>query len=195
MAHPFPDSVPGSLEHFAAGAMISGMTTPPLTALKADLAANRGVLRGKMAVTGYRLTQLAREELPRPLAKVVEIVYAVASLALLGIELPPAVEAGPGLRIYHTVGIVVNTETVIGRNVTLRQNTSLAQARICDDVDLGMSVLVVGPVTIGEGARIGAGAVVVRDVPPGATAAGNPARILREVGTRDEDARDGTDSP
>lgn len=170
------------------------MSPSPLTALRADLAANRGVFRGQLAVTGYRVAQLARETLPKPLAKAIELTYAVTSLALLGIELPPAVKAGPGLRIYHTIGIVVNTETVLGRNVTLRQNTSLAQAAIGDNVDLGMSVLVVGPVTVGDGARIGAGAVVVRDVPPGATAAGNPARILREAPTNEERLADGESS-
>jgi serine acetyltransferase len=175
-------------ELFFADGNIWRMAQTPLTALKADLRANRGIFRGQMAVTGYRLAQLARETLPGPVAKVLELVYAVLSLALLGIELPPAVQAGPGLRIYHTIGIVVNTETVLGSNVTIRQNTSLAQAHIGDDVDLGMGVLVVGPVTIGAGARIGAGAVVIRDVPAGATAVGNPARVLPDRTGSTEDA-------
>jgi len=142
-----------------------------------------------MAVTGFRLTQAAREVLPRPLAKVVELAYAFIWLALLGIELPPHVQAGPGLRIFHTSGIVVNPASVIGCNVTLRQNSTLGALPgpdgehdmapvIGDGVELGASVLVIGPLSIGEGARIGAGAVVTKDVPAGAVARGNPAEVI-----------------
>jgi serine acetyltransferase len=142
-----------------------------------------------LAVTGFRLAQAARATLPRPVAKVVELVYAFAWLALLGLELPPHVQAGPGLRIFHTNGIVVNPASVLGSDVTIRQNSTLgalpgptgahdAAPVIGDGVDLGASVLVIGPVTVGDGARVGAGAVVTKDVPAGAVAVGNPARVL-----------------
>lgn len=164
---------------------------PPLVALKADLAANRGNPRGALAVTGFRLAQLARQRLPRPVAKFVELVYAFSWLALLGLELPPHVEVGPGLAIFHTSGIVVNPASRIGCRVTLRQNTTLGALEgptgdhdqapvIGDDVDLGASVLVIGPVTVGDGARIGAAAVVTKDVPAGATARGNPAKVIED---------------
>ncbi|MGI9578491.1 MAG: hypothetical protein ACR2OH_09850, partial [Microthrixaceae bacterium] len=97
----------------------------PLVALKHDLAANRGNPRGALAVTGFRLAQLARLRLPRPIAKVAELAYAFAWLALLGLELPPHVEAGPGLAIFHTSGIVVNPATRLGSRVTWRQNSTL----------------------------------------------------------------------
>ena len=161
-----------------------------LRLLADDLAANRGNPRGMLAVAGFRLAQEARR-LPRPLAKAVELVYALAWLVLLGLELPPHVEAGPGLRIFHTSGIVVNPAVRLGANVTLRQNSTLgglpgpsgaddAAPVIGDGVDLGASVLVIGPLHIGDGARIGAGAVVTRDVPAGAVARGNPARVVED---------------
>jgi serine acetyltransferase len=162
---------------------------PPLVALRHDLRANQGNPRGMLAVTMFRLAQEARQRLPRRVAKVVELVYAFASLAVLGLELPPHVPVGPGLRIFHTNGIVVNPASRIGTNVTLRQNSTLgaypgptgehdAAPVIGDAVDLGASVIILGPVTIGEGARIGAGAVVTKDVPPGAVARGNPAEVV-----------------
>lgn len=165
----------------------------PLVSLKADLAANRGNPRGALAVTGFRLAQLARLRLPRPVARVVELAYAFAWLSLLGLELPPHVEAGPGLAIYHTSGIVVNPETRLGSNVVLRQNSTLGALEgptgehdqapvIGNDVELGASVLVIGPVTVGDGARIGAGAVVTKDVPAGAIARGNPATVVEPSG-------------
>ena len=174
------------------------MTHDPLAALRADLSANRGNPRGALAVTGYRLAQLARQRLPRPVAKVVELAYAFTWLALLGIELPPHVEAGPGLAIFHTSGIVVNPATRLGSRVTLRQNSTLGALPgpsgehdrapvVGDDVDMGASVLVIGPVTVGDGARIGAGAVVTKDVPAGATARGNPARVVGHESAEDED--------
>ncbi|MCP4436892.1 MAG: serine acetyltransferase [Actinomycetia bacterium] len=163
--------------------------TTPLEALRADLAANSANPRGMLAVTGYRLAQAARSTLPRPLAKVVELVYAFAWLALLGLELPPHVEAGPGLAIFHTSGIVLNPASKLGSGVTLRQNTTLGALPgpsgehdmapvIGDNVDLGASVLIIGPITVGDGAVVGAGAVVTKDVPPGCVARGNPAVVV-----------------
>jgi putative colanic acid biosynthesis acetyltransferase WcaB len=165
----------------------------PLASLKADLAANRGNPRGALAVTGFRLAQLARLRLPRPVAKVIELAYAFTWLAVLGLELPPHVQAGPGLAIFHTSGIVVNPATRLGSRVVLRQNSTLGALEgpsgehdqapvIGDDVEIGASVVVIGPVTVGDGARIGAGAVVTKDVPAGAVALGNPATVVEPSG-------------
>lgn len=102
-----------------------------------------------------------------------------------GVQIPWGTRVGPRLRIAHGVGLVVNGRWVIGRNVTLREGVTLAGKRtgsdaptLGDNVNIGADVTIVGPITIGDGARIGAGAVVVTDIPAGATAVGNPARVL-----------------
>lgn len=102
-----------------------------------------------------------------------------------GISLPKDCRIGPGLRIWHFGGIFVNPGTVIGAHCTLRQGVTLGNRVpdgpcpvLEDGVELGAYAQVIGGVRLGAGCRIGAMAVVLQDVPPGATAVGNPARIL-----------------
>ena len=107
------------------------------------------------------------------------VAYRLVVEWMLGVELPPQVQAGPGLRIRHGQGLVVNTGTVLGRDVMLRHNVTIGNIRrgpgdttacpvIGDGVELGAGAVVVGPVTVGDGALIGANAVVSSDVPAGA---------------------------
>ncbi|MGC3985935.1 MAG: serine acetyltransferase [Pseudorhodoferax sp.] len=102
-----------------------------------------------------------------------------------GISLPKEARIGPGLRIWHFGGVFVNPGTVIGAGCTLRQGVTLgnrAENGPCpvleDGVDLGAYAQVIGGVRLGAGCRVGAMAVVLADVPAGATAVGNPARIV-----------------
>ena len=104
---------------------------------------------------------------------------------LTGISLPKSVAIGPGLRIWHFGNIFVHPDVVMGANCTLRQGVTLGNRhddgpvpRLGDDVELGAYAQVLGGVRIGRGAKIGAMAVVLRDVPDGGVAVGNPARIL-----------------
>jgi serine acetyltransferase len=114
-------------------------------------------------------------------------VYRVVVDWVLGVELPPSVVAGPGLRIWHGTGLVVHANVRLGADVTLRHNTTLgakgeahdAPAPVIGDrVDVGAGAIVLGDLTVGDDAVVGAGAVVVDDVPAGATVVGNPARVL-----------------
>ena len=102
-----------------------------------------------------------------------------------GISLPLEAQIGPGLRIYHFGNIFINPRVVIGRNCTLRQGVTIGNVGVDgpvpvieDNVQFGAYAQVFGKVHISNNAKIGAMSVVLSDVPAGATAFGNPARIL-----------------
>ena len=104
---------------------------------------------------------------------------------LTGIEIHPGAQLGRRLLIDHGMGVVIGETAVIGDNVTLYQNVTLGgvslnpgkrHPTIEDDVVIGAGAAVLGPFTVGRGARVGANAVVLREVPAGATMVGVPAR-------------------
>ena len=105
---------------------------------------------------------------------------------LTGISLPKSADIGPGLRIYHFGNIFVHAQAKIGADCTLRQGVTIGSRHagggvpvLEDGVDLGPYAQVLGGVTIGRGAKIGAMSVVLVDVPAGATAVGVPARVVQ----------------
>ncbi len=113
---------------------------------------------------------------------------------LTGIEIHPGATIGQRFFIDHGDGVVIGETSEIGNDVTLYQavtlggiapsvdsHTQVNQKRhptLEDDVIIGSGAQVLGPITIGECARIGANAVVTKDVPAGVTAVGIPARIV-----------------
>jgi serine O-acetyltransferase len=110
---------------------------------------------------------------------------------LTGIEIHPGARIGCGFFIDHGMGVVVGETTEIGNNVTLYQGVTLGgtgketgkrHPTIEDSAVIGVGASVLGAIKIGAGARVGGGAVVVKDVPPHSTAVGVPARV---VATRD----------
>lgn len=160
--------------------------------IRSDLAANRGNLKGRVVTVLFRVAHAARGSGRTPLwAAPVIALYRLSVEWVIGVELPPKLRVGPGLAVWHGVGLVVNADTVIGSGVTLRQGTTIGALDdgsehgsvapiIGDDVNIGVGALVIGPITVGDGATIGAGAVVIADVPAGATVVGNPARVLEQ---------------
>lgn len=159
-----------------------------------DWAANRGA--GKSRVIMLLFRHVARwHRAPRRLwHRPLTAGYTVLVNWVLGVELPPATQVGSALRLLHPQSIVINPDSQIGRNCTIRAMTVLGNIvkpdgiitgspTLHDGVELGVGVVIIGPVEVGAGARIGAGAVVVHDVPAGGVAVGNPARL---VGDRQE---------
>lgn len=110
-----------------------------------------------------------------------------------GIEIHPAAQIGRGLFIDHGMGVVIGETTQIGDNCTLYQNVTLGgtgkdtgkrHPTLGNGVLVGAGARVLGPLTVGDNARIAAGAVVLRDVPAGATAVGVPAQVVRLNGEK-----------
>jgi serine O-acetyltransferase len=101
-----------------------------------------------------------------------------------GITLPKSAEIGPGLRIWHFGNIVIHADVKIGSECTLRHGVTIGDRNedgvptLGDRVEIGAYAQILGPISVGNDAKIGCMAVVLRDVPAGATAVGNPARII-----------------
>lgn len=112
---------------------------------------------------------------------------------LTGIEIHPAAKLGPGLFIDHGMGVVIGETAEIGENVTLLQGvtlggTSLKREKrhptLGGNVVVGAGAKIIGGFTIGDGSRIGAGSVVVREVPPNSVVVGVPGRVTYRDGQR-----------
>lgn len=100
-----------------------------------------------------------------------------------GADIPLNVKIGGGLLVPHPNGIVIHPDCEIGPNCLIFQQVTIGAAshgvpKIGGQVDIGAGAKILGPVLIGDHAKIGANAVVLCDVPAGATAIGIPARII-----------------
>jgi len=107
--------------------------------------------------------------------------------AVTGIEIHPAARIGEGLFIDHGMGVVIGETARIGDDVMLYQGVTLGgtsrlhekrHPTLNDGVVVGAHAQLIGAVEVGEGARIGAGSVVVNDVPPYSTVVGVPGRVV-----------------
>ena len=110
---------------------------------------------------------------------------------LTGIDIHPGAEIGEGFFIDHGTGVVIGETTVIGRNCSIFQNATLGgtgkdvgkrHPTIGNNVTIGAGAKVLGPFTVGDNSKIGASAVVLKEVPPNCTVVGNPGRVVRRQG-------------
>jgi len=117
------------------------------------------------------------------------------SRALTGIEIHPAARIGEGFFVDHGMGVVIGETAEIGRDVTLYQGVTLGgtgfatgkrHPTVQDNVTIGSGAKLLGPITVGHGAKIGANSVVIHDVPPNSTVVGNPGHPVRVEGRRPE---------
>jgi serine O-acetyltransferase len=133
---------------------------------------------GFQLLTLQRLRERARGKIPglnHLLRRTMTVVY--------GLEIGNDVTLGEGVSFVHPIGIVIGGDAVIGNRVRFMGSNTVGTAKdngypiIEDDVTIGAGARILGPIRIGRGAVIGANAVVVRDVPAGATVVGVPGVI------------------
>ena len=146
---------------------------------------------GVQALLAYRLAnRLRRSRVP-----LLPYVISYLSRVITGIEIHPDARIGPGLFIDHGAGVVIGETTEIGENVTLYQGVTLGgtgfqsgkrHPTVEDNVTIGSGAKLLGPITVGHGAKVGANTVVVEDVPPRATVVGNPGHPVRVEGRKVE---------
>ncbi len=105
-----------------------------------------------------------------------------------GIEIHPGAKIGKGFFIDHGNGVIIGETTIVGDNVTLYQGVTLGgngkeqgkrHPTIEDNVMISAGAKVLGSFTVGAGSKIGAGSVVLQEVPPGSTVVGVPGRVVR----------------
>jgi serine O-acetyltransferase len=146
---------------------------------------------GVQALLAHRMAHSLREA-GVPLAP-----RAIAYLtrAITGVEIHPAARIGGEFFIDHGSGVVIGETAEIGERVTLYQGVTLGgtgfqpgkrHPTLGDNVTVGSGAKLLGPISVGDGAKIGANTVVVEDVPPGATVVGNPGHPVRLEGRRVE---------
>ena len=122
-------------------------------------------------------------------------VIAYTSRTATGIEIHPAARIGSEFFIDHGAGVVIGETAEIGDRVTLFQGVTLGgtgfatgkrHPTVQDNVTIGSGAKLLGPITIGHGAKVGANSVVIHDVPPNSTVVGNPGHPVRVDGRRPE---------
>ncbi len=120
---------------------------------------------------------------------------AYATRSMTGVEIHPAAQIGKEFFIDHGSGVVIGETATVGDRVTLYQGVTLGgtgfqrgkrHPTLGDNVTVGSGAKLLGPIAVGDNAKIGANTVVVEDVPPGATVVGNPGHPVRVEGRKVE---------
>lgn len=132
-------------------------------------------------------------QLPLPGAKLLGRLLSHINRSVTGIEIHPAAKIGRRLFIDHGMGVVIGETAVIGDDVMIYQQVTLGgtgkhkgkrHPTLEDGVVIGAGAKVLGNVTIGRNSQVGAGSVVVKDIPPDATVVGIPGRVIARDGQR-----------
>ena len=150
---------------------------------------------GVHALLGHRLSHALHDAgvplIPRALSNVSRI--------LTGIEIHPAAQIGSDFFIDHGSGVVIGETAEIGDRVTLYQGVTLGgtgfsrgkrHPTVQDNVTIGSGAKLLGPITVGHGAKIGANSVVIHDVPANSTVVGNPGHPVRVEGRQVDEGPD-----
>lgn len=161
-----------------------------LGSIRGDLKRHEPLSRAAIGLCIYRLGAWARTQPPPIRRPVLSLTGWAARLTrpLTGLHMDSKVVVGDDIHLIHLEGnISIHPDVIIGDRVGIMHNVTIGASEapglpiIGDDVFIGTGAVILGPVTVGNGARIGANSLVITDIPAGATAVGVPARVLRSL--------------
>jgi serine O-acetyltransferase len=163
----------------------SGLNPGVSPATPTDTPSVKDAVKAALTQDGYRVLLMSRvrESARRWHVPGVNHALRLVTTVLYSIEIGNDIELGEGINFTHTLGTVIGGTSKVGARVKFMGNNTIGTAKdngcpvIEDDVVIGCGARVLGPIRVGRGAVIGANAVVLTDVPPGAIATGIPAKI------------------
>ncbi len=140
---------------------------------------------GSTAQVLYRVMRFCQTHHLKPLAMIVYRLNAFFGHVVIG----RGAEIGPGFVILHSFGIVINSEVRAGTGLVIEHGVTIGAEKgrspvLGDHVFIGAGAKIIGGVTVGSHVKIGANAVVTKDLPSGATAVGIPAKVIKIDGKR-----------
>ncbi len=187
------------MAHLSAFARVAGEVRRDVLAARERDPAARGVQPAEIVATWPGIQALLAHRVAHAMytarVPLLPRLIAMCTRTITGIEIHPAARIGQALFIDHGTGVVVGETAEIGDNVTLYQGVTLGgtgfatgkrHPTVQDNVTIGSGAKLLGPITIGHGAKIGANSVVITDVPPNSTVVGNPGHPVRVEGRRIE---------
>ena len=140
---------------------------------------------GSTALVLYRLMRFCQTHSLKPLAMIVYRLNAFIGHVVIG----RGAEIEPGFVIIHSFGIVINSAVRAGRGLVIEHGVTIGAEKgkspvLGENVFIGAGAKIIGAVTIGNDVKIGANAVVTKDLPNGATAVGIPAKVIKIYGEK-----------
>lgn len=150
-----------------------------------QLSLYKGNLKGLVFIICFRFAHFfTKNKTLYVIGSPIWITYRIFFRWIVGIDISEKTKIGINCEVCHGMGLVVHPSVVIGNNVRLHHNTTIGMANgkvpiIGNNVVIGANCVVIGDVSIGDGAIIGAGSVVTKDVPQNAVVVGNPAKIIK----------------
>lgn len=139
--------------------------------------------KGFKALASHRIAHVLWREGRRHLALTVQSLCS----DIFAVDIHPAAKIGTGLMIDHATGLVIGETATVGTNCSFLHGVTLGATgkerglrhpQIGNDVLIGCNTAVLGYISVGNNSKIGSGSIVLKPVPPGCTAVGNPARIV-----------------
>ncbi|SEM80867.1 putative colanic acid biosynthesis acetyltransferase WcaB [bacterium A37T11] len=154
-----------------------------------DWEANKKNTKGRAVAVFFRIANYAnKSKLFKIILLPYLIFYKLIFEYLIGFEVPYNTTIGKGLCIYHLQAIVINKNSIIGKNCCIRHSLTIGNKGmngecpvIGDNVNIGAQVVILGAISVGNRAIIGAGSVIVKDVPEQCVVGGNPAKVIKNL--------------